>query len=709
MTQRSVTMLPADGRSAARARRIIEAAVGAADLGAYVDEALLLVTELVTNAVVHAGTIVELDVETGDDHLRVEVTDQSPGSLPAISLAPIETREGGRGLFLIEALATEWGTRHFGHGKSVWFVLGGATKDRLDRPSRATVASPPARRDISWLAGLPADLERRLTSAQLIGELLHRLVEGVGLQQGWLYTQSADDDRRWEMSAAHDGTVPSPEVEAVRWVAQQHTQASIAGADDAVVLSLQSPSGVFGAVVLQGGSALPAEDIALARLVADRMSVVIRDDRAHASQLRSRGSLALLAEASEMFAGTLDVQLTMTLAAQLVVPRFASWAVLCTTIEREAPLLAIAHTDENQLAALRVAMSGDQGSQLVARLAATLGTHGPVLVPSLDLPERLRSEDTGEVLAVPLLARRRMLGVLLVGRPANGSYSADDLGLLADLARRAAVAIDSARLYEERTSIARALQASLLPPTLPVAEGLEFGARYAAAGEGNDVGGDFYDVFTLADGGWALAIGDVCGKGPEAAAITGMARDVLRLLTRDGDSPPDALQRLNTALLELGDRGRLCTATLGTVHERGDDFVVCLSSAGHPPPVLLTHDGGVSLVGRSGTVLGVVDDVELSSDDIILRPGDSLVFYTDGVTERRSGDEMFGDEHLLASLARAAGHSADALAGLLERDVESFSTNATRDDLAVLVVRSTRQPVAEFGVPFVLAPVARAS
>ncbi|MCU1672432.1 MAG: stage sporulation protein [Frankiales bacterium] len=682
----SATTLPADGRSASAARRIIEAAVEEAQLGNLVDEALLLVTELVTNAVVHAGTELDLVVSTDGPTLRVEVSDRSPGALPVVREAPAETREGGRGIFLLDALATEWGTRHFGTGKSVWFQLGPLPRTRgVARRDPVTAAS---RRDIAWLVGLPADLEQQLSSTQLIGELLHRLVEALRLEQGWLVAQSGEDESTWQLAAAHDVAGPDLDVLAARRTAMSGEDGRLPAPLSGLVLPLRGRAGVFGALVLAGAEDLSADDVAIARLVGDRLSVVLRDDRAQASQLRSRGSLALLAEASEMFAGTLDVQLAVTLAAQLVVPRFATWSAVCTAYEHAPRLMAVAHGDESRSAALRVALSSAEGQQLAERLVSELVEQRPVLVPAAELPPSLRQDASGDVLAVPLVARRRLLGLLLVGRAAGTSYAADDVGLLTDLARRAALAVDNARLYEERTSIAHALQASLLPPTLPTTDGVEFGARYAAAGEGNDVGGDFYDVFSMPTGGWGVAIGDVCGKGAEAAAITGMARDVLRLLTRDGIAPPKVLQRLNDVILELGDRGRFCTTALGSVIPQGDGLLVRMSSAGHPPPVLITRGGDVQLIGRSGTVLGVIDDIEVSEDEVLLAPGDALVFYTDGVTERRSGAAMFGEDNLLACLRDAAGGSADALAGRLEQEVRRFGIGPSRDDLAVLVVRA---------------------
>ncbi|MBW3640138.1 MAG: SpoIIE family protein phosphatase [Actinobacteria bacterium] len=701
----AITTLPAQDRSPGTARRVVQDALMGGGLEVLLDDALLLVTELVTNSVVHAGTDVELHVDIGVGRARVEVVDRGAGALPNVAGVPGADREGGRGIFLLDALAQEWGTRHFAGGKSVWFTLG--VSDRVVSRPRSLRASTPGKAPsppvVSWLLGLPADLEERLSPAHLLGELLHRLCGAMDLADGWLYAEGIDDTNRWAVLAAHDLGAEPPEVDAVRRLAREGVDQVLSGGGGLLVLPLRRRTGVFGALVVGDADRLDATGVALARLVGDRMGVVLRDDRAHVAQLRDRGSLALLAEASEMFAGTLDVTLAVTLAAQLVVPRFATWAGVYTAEEQGVHLAAVAHQDEEGLVHLRAGLEGPGAQLLAEQLVRELGEQ-PSLLAASDVPRELAG-DVGEVLAVPLVARRRLLGVLLVGRRTGTGYARDDSGLLLDLARRAALAVDNARLYEERAAVAKALQASLLPPALPTVPGVEFGARYAAAGEGNEVGGDFYDVFALPhvagadvgeadvagvdDGQWAVAIGDVCGKGAEAAAITGLARNVLRLLGREGRPPQAILQRLNSAILELGERGRFCTASLAAIHPSAEGVRVRLSCAGHPLPVLVTADGRATLVGTGGSLLGVMDEVHPPADELFLRPGDTLVFYTDGVTERRSGDRMFGEDSLLASCAAAAGRSADEFAGQLEQAVRDFGDEPSRDDLAVLVVRAT--------------------
>ena len=342
----TATSLPARDRSPASARRVVQTALTDAGLEVMLDDALLLVTELVTNAVVHAGTEVELHIDIGAGRARIEVLDRGAGTLPVVTGLPDASREGGRGIFLLDAPAQEWGTRHFPGGKAIWFSLGVADRilpRRAPLPSRSGSApSPPV---VSWLLGLPADLEERLSSPQLLAELLHRLCGAMELAHGWLVAESISDPDSWDVVAQHYPTADDLDVGAARRIAREGADQVLRTEGGLLVLPLRRRSGVFGALVVGDATGLDDTAVALARLVGDRMGVVLRDDRASAAQLRDRGSLALLAEASEMFAGTLDVTLAVTLAAQLVVPRFAAWSGVYTVDDQGVKLAAVAHSD----------------------------------------------------------------------------------------------------------------------------------------------------------------------------------------------------------------------------------------------------------------------------------------------------------------------------------------------------------------------------
>jgi serine phosphatase RsbU (regulator of sigma subunit) len=258
-----------------------------------------------------------------------------------------------------------------------------------------------------------------------------------------------------------------------------------------------------------------------------------------------------------------------------------------------------------------------------------------------------------------------------------------------ELGRRTAIAVDNARLHEEQVAAANALQTSLLPSALPHVHGLDLAVRYHAAAPGLSVGGDFYDAFTLPDGSVVVAIGDVCGKGAEAAAVTGTSRDVLRLLLLDGASLTDALRRLNRALNDHPSSSRFCTVALARFDTRGDEVRAQVCLAGHPEPVLLHADGSTDLVGDPGDLLGVLpdEDLGLTETELTLQRGDALVLYTDGVTERRDGRRMFGQTGLRQVLSATAGSDAEALAERAEESARSFVDSELRDDLAIVVVR----------------------
>jgi serine phosphatase RsbU (regulator of sigma subunit)/anti-sigma regulatory factor (Ser/Thr protein kinase) len=707
MTSTSAS-LPADQRSPAQARRHLRAALAPAGLEHVLDDALVLVTELVTNAVVHAGTAVELHLDTTAPGLRVEVVDHGPGSSLTLRAPAPESSESGRGLHILDALASRWGTTHGPGSKSVWFELDRPVPSPAASPARPAAARPVppgwapagAAGELPWSLLLPDDLVGRLDTAQVLLELVHRLGDALDLDD--VHLLAADGDAGEWSAVAVRGAAPraSAVVDAAHRAGSASGPVLRSGGD--LVLPLAGRDAVLGALVLGGAGGVDATGTALARLVAERIAVLVRDARTDEAVSRERGSLALLAEASEMFAGTLDVQLAVTLAAQLVVPRFARWAAVHTSFDREPSLDAVAHADEEEAVALRAALADARGRALAAEVGAGLGagpaSQRPVLLAPAALPEAVRALAPGDVLALPLVARHRLIGSLLVAHAPGVPFTASDVEVLLDLARRAALAVDNARLYEERTGIAQALQASLLPPELPRAPHVDFGARYVAAGEGNEVGGDFYDVFALPDGGWAVAIGDVCGKGAEAAAITGLARNVLRLLLRQGCAPSECLRELNAAILDLDERGRFVTGAVATLRVEGDGLVVRMCVAGHPSPVHLRAGVPPVLVGRNGTVLGVTSDVDLEDERVRLATGEAVVFYTDGVTERRRGLTMFGEETLLAVLAAAGQLSADAVAGCVEQAVRSFGPEASRDDLAVLVVRATGLPPGRPGV-----------
>ena len=684
MTRSTVALTP-DERSPALARRVARQALADAGLPHLLDDVLLVVTELVTNAAVHAGTAFELDIDATAPGVRVEVTDHSPGAFPVLRPDAHEEREGGRGLFLMDAVATRWGTTHFPTGKSVWFELERPTPT----PTGSTAAvlgpvSPDV--DVDWLLGLPAHLERQLPPVALQTELLHRLGDVLACEDVWLAV-AGGSGAPWTLAAARGARPDADELDGQRRALLASGEPVLRHGPD-LLITLAAQEGTIGLLGLGCGADLEPAQLAVARLVAQRLVLSLGDASAAVARTRERGSLALLAEASEMFAGQLDVQLAAALAAQLVVPRFAAWSAVCTALEGPLQLDAVAHTDEEEVAALRLSLSGQVDGPFGQELLERLVPQAPVFLSVAGLPPELAAHTAGQLLVLPLVARRRLLGALLVARPDAGTYATQDVGVLLDLARRAALAVDNARLYQERNAIADALQAWLLPPTLPSAPELDIGARYVAAGRGNEVGGDFYDVFRLPDGGWGVAIGDVCGKGAEAAAITGLARDVVRLLLRRGSTPTEALRELNGAILELGERGRFCTAAAATLHVDGPRLSVCLSVAGHPPPVLVRADSA-QLVGAEGSLLGVMPEVELGDQALQLQPGESLVFYTDGVTERRSGSSMFGEEGLLGVLRAAGPASADAQAALVERAVAGYGGEASRDDLALLVVRAT--------------------
>ncbi|MFI9823914.1 SpoIIE family protein phosphatase [Streptomyces sp. NPDC052013] len=449
------------------------------------------------------------------------------------------------------------------------------------------------------------------------------------------------------------------------------------------------------------------------QFAADRIALAVESARLGELERLRRGSLSFLVEASDLLAGTLDRDQTLALMAQMTVPTLATWCAVYTIADQasEPYLSYVLHEDEELIdgiksllskipppdpvptpgarvwsapgevahqAALRTSMrslglSGGPSNQVTPGIGPTLATAGAV---------------GGETVVLPLVARNRVIGMLTLGKPTDEHFRQEILELAEDLSRRAALALDNARLYSERTAISQSLQRSLLPPELPQIDGVEVEVIYRAAGEGNEVGGDFYDLFPISDGAYGFAIGDVCGTGPNAAAVTGLARHALRLLAREGLSGPAVLERLNSAILDEGARSRFLTLLYGEMRPQDDGSaelkVVC---AGHPLPLRLRQDGTVEPAAEPQPLLGVLEDLELYEQTVTLDPGDVLLCVTDGVTERREGSRMLGDDGLADVLTTCTGLTAGAVAARIMRAVERFASDAPSDDMAILAMR----------------------
>ncbi len=256
-------------------------------------------------------------------------------------------------------------------------------------------------------------------------------------------------------------------------------------------------------------------------------------------------------------------------------------------------------------------------------------------------------------------------------------------GYLRDITSARRAADELAASHRRLAHIARTLQTSLLPPTLPDIDGIELGAAFDALGDGYEVGGDFYDVFQLADGRWALTLGDVCGKGSQAAVVTALARYTLRAAAMRRSNPAAVLKMLNEAV-HRQQPDQFCTVVYATIDPATG--AVDLALGGHPHPLVLRTTGQVTAVGTTSPLLGPYEAWSGSTDSFTLDPGDLLVLYTDGVTDARSGTELFGDERLAATVASAKGHGAPAAAQLIEQAVLNFG-GELNDDLAILAIR----------------------
>ncbi|MFJ6082571.1 SpoIIE family protein phosphatase [Streptomyces sp. NPDC092369] len=578
------------------------------------DDAVVVVSELVTNAVVHAGTDVEVAcrLEEANGDVVVEVCDHHPSRAPRDPDAsraprdadpsrtprdpdrpgPHETPEHGRGLRLVATLASSWGVTYRRGAKTVW--------------ARLSAEGTTAADGIEEYTGRHA-VTQGLDAAEILAPEPLR----------------AEYDREW----------------------------------------------------------------------------------------LDRGALSFLAEASDLLAGQLDENLVAALAGQLIVPRLADWCAVW--LEDEATgrggwadgsggtglrLARVWHGSENRIEDLRRALEKEPPHP------ADTSRSGPAGYP---WPEDALGPH-GTALAYRLIAGGRPLGTLVIGRAGLLRFPDEVTGLIEDLSRRVALAVGAARQYARQATISRVLQRGLLPVAVAEIPGVRSALVYEPCDKGGP-SGDFYDLFPAGDGRWCFAVGDVQGKGPEAAVVIGLARPWLRLLAREGYRVADVLDRLNRLLLDDateaadaaaralvrppgpgdGPQTRFLSLLYGELAPFDGGVRCTLASAGHPLPLLLGPDGSVCTAARPQTLLGVIEDETYTSETFELRPGDTLLCVTDGVTERRSGLRQFDDaDGLATAFAGCAGLSAELIAERIRRLVHEFGGRPPEDDLALLVLQA---------------------
>lgn len=435
--------------------------------------------------------------------------------------------------------------------------------------------------------------------------------------------------------------------------------------------------------------------------------VVVDVTDRHRAQVR----LDFLSRAGELLGSSLDLDTTLQQLCDLAIEQLADWCSVDLYDGRDVKLVAVSHRDPAMIRYARelrerfgVNLDTDSG------LGKVLRTGEPDIIPTIDealirealaaIPD-IMPDDVEQFLAlglrsslvVPLRSPAgRVIGALsLVSATPGRTYGAPDVDLAMEVARRAATAVENAALYARVEHAALTLQRSLLPPTLPQLGFAELAAHYrpligtGAHGEAL-IGGDFYDVFPTADGHWAVLIGDVSGKGVDAAALTAAARWTLRTsLSRTG-SPAQALEELNLGLAgeDLGER--YLTVLAAVLEPRSDGIRVTYASGGHLPPIVLRDGCRVEVLPVDGMVVGAFPTVGAGTFHVELSPGDSVVLFTDGVTETRSDSGLFGEYGVRRALEASEKplHCAQQIVTALVDVVTGFGT--PRDDMAVLTI-----------------------
>jgi serine phosphatase RsbU (regulator of sigma subunit) len=709
---------------AARARALAQRHAHEAGRDDLVDDVALVVTELVTNAVLHGHGCTAVDVLRHPDGLRVEVRDRSP--LPPVFGHASDESLTGRGVRLVAALSVRWGAEaESTGGKVVWAELTGETHP-LDVGAEADLLAMwaddfgepagPVRYRVD-LGEVPTDLllaakahvdnlmrEFALVSsgastgvsADVPGHLRTLLgaVEAFGDARLSIKRQALDAARRGAATTELSLDLPGSAAD----LAEDYL-----GALDEIdaycramrLLTLETPpqhrvfrQWYLSELIAQlraadAGQKVPPPQPFEQRLLSelDRVALAQRALE-RAARLYSVASALASADSPEAVATAVLNEGAAALGAS------GGGLLLPADADRLA-LPGVVGYDEDVVARLR---TESRNAELPA--ASALRTGEPVWLESRAERDRRFPQLVGmeaatiSLCAVPLEVEGRRLGALRFSFSEARLFDDDERRFVLALAAQAAQALDRAQLLRARMDVSQRLQRGLLPPRLPDIDGLEVAAIYHPFGDGVEVGGDFYDIWELGNGRWAIAIGDAAGTGPEAAALSALVRHTIRALTMTGADIEGIVRTLNQALLDAAEDGteRFCTAVFGVI-DTADGVSLTLASGGHPPVTIRRADGTIETITVGGTILGLFPKIEVGVARLRLDPDDLLVLITDGVMEARREGALF-DMTGVAGVLQANVGSAGAAVDALEQAVLAHTGGVLTDDMAAIALHA---------------------
>ncbi|HEX6247389.1 MAG TPA: GAF domain-containing SpoIIE family protein phosphatase [Nocardioidaceae bacterium] len=421
------------------------------------------------------------------------------------------------------------------------------------------------------------------------------------------------------------------------------------------------------------------------------------------SRLRLESERAsFLARMSRTVGGSMQTERAVDLILEMLVPEVVDWAQL---VLREAGLLHCHARVEGGPTEHASVPAPREGTSTLSRVISrglrelSLVSVGPdqtdngALASAVPAPELRASLDRirpADLLVIPLTARGRGFGALTLARRSGGGFDEDAVEFLEEIAHNVAVTLDATRNLADSRRVAGVLSRDLAPPSLPEMPGARLAKYYRVAFEHEALGGDFYDVHG-SDDDWTAVLGDVCGKGVEAAVLTGRVRQAVRTAALVDRSPSRVLDLVNRVLVSEGE-GTFVTAVCARVRRREEDLVLSVAAAGHPQPYVLRADGGLDVVETGGTVLGLFDTHDYDETEVVLHPGDTCLLFTDGVLEAPGYTEQFGEERFHRVLEAAPRADVAAVVENVAMTLAEHVGDRAHDDIAILGVQN--DPVA---------------